>query len=241
MRGGARFAGADLGQSRELLRGLGQEDRPIHNLLVQCVSEDLADEPTEDGEYSEPDQRVGERERLAPVHQCRGTGHLHEDPRSGGGPDAEREVRPNEPDIPRSEVAEPEDDPTGDHDDEREIGEECHLDEFPRRVDNRGECIGNRRQSQMEQRHCHHPGDYDGTDRGPGPFCCRSCGYENHADYDAAKNIGLKLLRTQTGAEGGAPVGVRLNSGMLNTNGVVPVPDSVRVGSVLNATACRPW
>jgi IS605 OrfB family transposase len=61
-------------------------------------------------------------------------------------------------------------------------------------------------------------------------FCCRDCGYETHADYNAAKNIGLKLLRNQTGAEGGAPVGVRLNSGMLNTNGVVPVPDSVRVG-----------
>ncbi|MDS0296926.1 RNA-guided endonuclease InsQ/TnpB family protein [Halogeometricum luteum] len=77
---------------------------------------------------------------------------------------------------------------------------------------------------------------------------CQDCGYENHADYNAvartcssggqpdagrlatAKNIGLKLLRNQTEAEGGAPVGVRLNSGMLNTNGVVPVPDSVRVG-----------
>jgi putative transposase len=61
-------------------------------------------------------------------------------------------------------------------------------------------------------------------------FCCQDCGYENHADYNAAKNIGLKLLRNQSGGEGGAPVGVRLNSGMANTNGVVPVPDSVRVG-----------
>jgi IS605 OrfB family transposase len=61
-------------------------------------------------------------------------------------------------------------------------------------------------------------------------FCCQDCGYENHADYNAAKNIGLKLLRNQTGGEGGAPVGVRLNSGMVTTNGVVPVPDSVRVG-----------
>jgi IS605 OrfB family transposase len=61
-------------------------------------------------------------------------------------------------------------------------------------------------------------------------FSCHSCGYENHADYNASKNIGLKLLRNQTGGEGGAPVGVRLNSGMLTTNGVVPVPTSVRVG-----------
>ena len=62
-------------------------------------------------------------------------------------------------------------------------------------------------------------------------FACRDCGYENHADYNAAKNIGLKLLRrNQTGADGGAPVGVRLNTGMLNANGVKPVPDSVRAG-----------
>jgi IS605 OrfB family transposase len=61
-------------------------------------------------------------------------------------------------------------------------------------------------------------------------FCCQSCGYENHADYNAAKNVGYRLLRDQNGGEGGAPVGVRLNTGMLNTNGVNPVPDSVRVG-----------
>ncbi len=56
-------------------------------------------------------------------------------------------------------------------------------------------------------------------------FECQQCGYENHADYNASKNIGLKLLRNQTGGEGGAPVGVRLNSGMLNTNGVTSVPE----------------
>jgi len=52
--------------------------------------------------------------------------------------------------------------------------------------------------------------------------CCQSCGYENHADYNAAKNIGYRLLRSQTEGEGGAPVGVRLNTGILNTNGSNP-------------------
>jgi len=61
-------------------------------------------------------------------------------------------------------------------------------------------------------------------------FCCQSCGYENHADYNAVKNIGYRLLRSQTGGEGGAPVGARSNTGMLNANGVKPLPDSVRAG-----------
>ncbi|MDG5757922.1 transposase [Natronococcus sp. A-GB1] len=61
-------------------------------------------------------------------------------------------------------------------------------------------------------------------------FECQSCGYANHADYNAAKNVGYRLLQNQTGAGGGAPVGVRLNTGMLNANGVKSVPDSVRAG-----------
>lgn len=71
----------------------------------------------------------------------------------------------------------------------------------------------------------------------PESFCCQSCGYANHADYNAAKNIGLKFLRSQTGTEGGVPVGVRLNSGMVNTNGIQPVPTSVRVG--VHAEECH--
>jgi IS605 OrfB family transposase len=61
-------------------------------------------------------------------------------------------------------------------------------------------------------------------------FHCESCGDENHADYTAAKNVGFRLLRNQTVGEGGAPVGVRLNTGILNANGVRPVRETVRVG-----------
>jgi len=62
-------------------------------------------------------------------------------------------------------------------------------------------------------------------------FCCQKCGYENHADYNAAKNVGLKLLRrNQTGGDGGAPVGVRLNTGTLTTSGITAAPISGRVG-----------
>jgi len=46
------------------------------------------------------------------------------------------------------------------------------------------------------------------------------CGYDVHADYNVAKNIGLKYLRDQQkSGRRGAPVGVRLNSGTLNVNG----------------------
>jgi len=64
-------------------------------------------------------------------------------------------------------------------------------------------------------------------------FECLKCGYENHADYNAAKNIGLRYLRrNQTGGDGGAPVGVRLNSGTLNANGAYepPAEESARAG-----------
>lgn len=51
-------------------------------------------------------------------------------------------------------------------------------------------------------------------------FECGDCGYENHADYNAAKNIGLKRLRqSQNGSGGGAPAGVRVNSGLLTESG----------------------
>ena len=55
-------------------------------------------------------------------------------------------------------------------------------------------------------------------------FHCVKCGYENHADYNAAKNIGLKQLRhSQNGSDGGAPVGVRVNSGIITDSGYKPI------------------
>ena len=85
-----------------------------------------------------------------------------------------------------------------------------------------------------------HPDNRDGED-----FECLKCGYENHADYNAAKNIGLRYLRrhqnslssdwpenrdaiferNQTGDDGGAPLGVRLNSAG------PPVPHTMRTGA----------
>jgi IS605 OrfB family transposase len=51
-------------------------------------------------------------------------------------------------------------------------------------------------------------------------FACQQCGYENHADYNAAKNVGLQYLRRrQSAGDGGAPVDVRLNRGTLNVSG----------------------
>ena len=69
-------------------------------------------------------------------------------------------------------------------------------------------------------RRCSHCGFTHPDSRDGGGFACQKCGYENHADYNAAKNIGLRYLRrNQTGGDGGAPLGVRLNSGTLNVNG----------------------
>jgi IS605 OrfB family transposase len=72
-----------------------------------------------------------------------------------------------------------------------------------------------------------HPDNREGED-----FECQKCEYENHSDYNAAKNIGLRYLRRhQTGDDGGAPLGVRLNSGTLNVNGgYSPASDEARTG-----------
>jgi len=81
-------------------------------------------------------------------------------------------------------------------------------------------------------RRCSHCGFTDPDNRERDAFECLDCGYENHADYNAAKNIGLRYLRgNQTGGDGGAPLGVRLNSGTLNVNGgYSPAEESARTG-----------
>ncbi|MDZ7702049.1 MAG: transposase [Halobacteriales archaeon] len=61
-------------------------------------------------------------------------------------------------------------------------------------------------------------------------FHCLKCGYEVHADYNAAKNVAVKyakkLRRSHTPSGGGAPVDVPLNSGLLTVEG----PATVVVG-----------
>jgi putative transposase len=51
-------------------------------------------------------------------------------------------------------------------------------------------------------------------------FECLKCGCQNHAGYNAKGNIGLRYLHgNQTGVNGGVPLGVRPNEGMLKMNG----------------------
>jgi len=77
-------------------------------------------------------------------------------------------------------------------------------------------------------------------------FECQECGYQNHADYNAAKNMGLQYLRgpqkspisgvqtrrfasrqrRQNADAEGAPVDVRLNRGTLNVSGEYVPPAS---------------
>lgn len=60
-------------------------------------------------------------------------------------------------------------------------------------------------------------------------FCCRRCGYEVHADYNGAKNIGIKYVRAgQKSSCGRATRQLALKSGTLN----VRDDDTSAVGSV---------
>jgi len=64
---------------------------------------------------------------------------------------------------------------------------------------------------------------------------------ENHADYNAAKNIDLKIFCYKAGNEEGAPSDVRLNSGVVNTNGVASGSELAEWETTLNVTVSRPW
>lgn len=56
-------------------------------------------------------------------------------------------------------------------------------------------------------------------------FECLKCGYENHADYNAAKNIGFRYLRRrQNAADGGAPRKCALNRGTMTVSGEYEPP-----------------
>ena len=85
-------------------------------------------------------------------------------------------------------------------------------------------------------RRCSHCGFTHPDNRESESFECLKCGYQNHADYNAAKNIGLRYLRrNQTGDDGGAPLGVRLNSGMVNVNGAYDPPASTEARTGVHA------
>jgi putative transposase len=62
-------------------------------------------------------------------------------------------------------------------------------------------------------------------------FCCQKCEYEVNADYNAAKNIGLRYARNRrhrlrsspTSGSGDAPVDVRINGGTVNGKSHQPI------------------
>jgi len=62
-------------------------------------------------------------------------------------------------------------------------------------------------------------------------FCCLKCGYEVNADYNAAKNVGMRYVQKRThslrsspkSAGGDAPVDVRINGGTLNGESYQPI------------------
>lgn len=72
---------------------------------------------------------------------------------------------------------------------------------------------------------CTHEDNRDGEH-----FECLKYGYQNHTDYNAAKNIGFRYLRRRkNAADGGAPVDVALNRETLDVSGeyVPPAPWTV--------------
>lgn len=74
-------------------------------------------------------------------------------------------------------------------------------------------------------------------------FSCQECGYELQADYNAAKNIGIKHVHAgQTSPHGRATRQLALKSGTVNARGEYsPTGDSVRAGVHPQAPAFTPW
>jgi transposase, IS605 OrfB family, central region len=87
----------------------------------------------------------------------------------------------------------------------------------------------------------------DGNRPSQAKFCCRKCGYDVNADYNAAKNIGFRLLRAgQTSSHGGATRHLALKSGTMTVNGgYSPTSGKVRTGVHRQAHTHRwagdPW
>ncbi len=74
---------------------------------------------------------------------------------------------------------------------------------------------------------CNKCGCTEENNRQGGRFKCKECGYEVNADYNAAKNIGAKLLQRRQKSSSGAGHGqLALKSGTLKLNGThVPTCD----------------
>ncbi|MFW6072145.1 MAG: zinc ribbon domain-containing protein [Thermoplasmatota archaeon] len=67
---------------------------------------------------------------------------------------------------------------------------------------------------------CSKCGHIDKNNRSKERFKCKKCGYELHADYNASKNIGIKLLQQRQKSSAGAGNGqLALKSGTLKLNG----------------------
>lgn len=78
---------------------------------------------------------------------------------------------------------------------------------------------------------CSKCGFTNDANRDGNTFECQKCGYELHADYNAAKNIRLRHARnehhrlrsSQMSSSGDAPVDVRVNGGTLTDDGPQPI------------------